>query len=118
MEEKEYHLHIGGRTIKVSKDVYQEYYRGERKERYFMKDLKAEHISIDPETYEWQTIPSREDSYGRLLEKNRQFEVFGQDVEEQVLQAMMLGQAIQALTAQEREIIEELLCPGKNRASS
>ncbi|MCI9470813.1 MAG: sigma-70 family RNA polymerase sigma factor [Lachnospiraceae bacterium] len=108
MEEREYHLHIGGRTIKVSKEVYQEYYRGERKERYFMKDLKAEHISIDSETYEWQTIPSREDSYERLLEMNKQFEAFGQDVEEQALQAMMLGQAIQALTAQEREIIEEL----------
>lgn len=33
MSEKNYYLHIDGKPIKVSKEVYQEYYCGERKEK-------------------------------------------------------------------------------------
>ena len=50
MEEREYYLNIGGIKIKVSKEVYEAYYKGERKERYFMKDLKAERTVTDSKT--------------------------------------------------------------------
>lgn len=38
MLEKDFHLHINGETIKVSKEVYREYKHTE--EKYFMKRLK------------------------------------------------------------------------------
>ena len=40
MAEKEYFLFIEGKRIEVTEEVYREYYRGERRERYFMEDRK------------------------------------------------------------------------------
>ena len=37
-------------------------------EKYFTHDLKQEHTKVDKETGEMIVIPSREDSYERLLE--------------------------------------------------
>lgn len=40
MAEKEYFLFIEGKRIEVTEEVYREYYRVERRERYFMEDRK------------------------------------------------------------------------------
>lgn len=40
MSDKDFFLYIDGKSVKVSKEVYQEFYRSKRKEQYFMKDLK------------------------------------------------------------------------------
>lgn len=37
MSEKDFYLYVGGKSVKVSEDVYREYKRGEDKERYFMR---------------------------------------------------------------------------------
>lgn len=107
MKEKKFYLHIEGKRIRVSEEVYREYYKGERKERYFMKDLKAERITIDPQTGEVTVIPGREDSYERLLERHRQFASYG-SMEEQTVRSLLLEQALGKLTEKERELIEEL----------
>lgn len=52
MAEKEYFLYIEGKRIEVTEEVYREYYRGERRERYFMEDLKRGRTVTDPETKE------------------------------------------------------------------
>lgn len=70
MKEKEFYLSIGGKSIKVSEEVYREYMHFERKERYFTKDLKEERIMFDKKTKEMKVIPSREDSFERLLDKS------------------------------------------------
>lgn len=108
MSEKDFYLHIGGKPVKVSKEVYQEYYRGERKERYFMEDLKTERIIVDPLEQTVTIIPSREDSYERLLESSRQFAASGKSVEEQAVTSALVHRALETLTPQERELIEEL----------
>lgn len=59
--------------ITVSKELYETYYKGQRKEKYFIHDLKQEHTKVDKETGEMIVIPSREDSYERLLEAEKQF---------------------------------------------
>lgn len=60
MSEKDYYLYINGQSIKVSKKMYEEYYYWERKEQYFMKDLKKGKMVIDSETGKVTIIPSKE----------------------------------------------------------
>ena len=107
MNRKEFYLYIEGTRVKVSEEVYREYYKGERKERYFMKDLKERRVLIDPQSGEVTIIPGREDSYERLMETHRQFASYG-NVEEQTVQSLLLEQALSKLTAKERELIEEI----------
>jgi len=76
LDKKEYHLYIKGQKISVSEEIYKVYARSIRKERYMTEDLKASHLVIDGEHI--VEIPSREDSYDRLLEMDKQFP----DVEE------------------------------------
>lgn len=108
MSEKDFYLYIDGKLIKVSREVYQEYYRGERKERYFMEDLKVEQIVIDMETQTVRIIPSREDSYERLLDENVQFAVSGESVEEKAVRSTLLAEALHTLSPEEQALIHEL----------
>ncbi len=82
MAEKEYFLYIEGKRIEVTEEVYREYYRGERREHYFMEDLKRGRTVTDPETKESRYVPGREDSYERLLEAGRDFPAPGESLEE------------------------------------
>lgn len=68
----------------------QEYYKGQRKEKYFTHDLKQEHTKVDKETGEMIVIPSREDSYERLLEAEKQFAEKTEKVEDVAVRAVML----------------------------
>lgn len=57
----------------------------ERKMQYQEYDLKAEQTVIDQDSQEITILPSREDSYERLMEQEIQFLDMTEDVEEQVL---------------------------------
>lgn len=108
MSGKDYYLYVDGQSVTVSKEVYKEYMHYERKERYFMEDLKKESTEIDPKTQIETVIPSREDSYERLLEANKQFEAYGEVVEEHAICSVFLEQVLASLTREERELIHEL----------
>lgn len=68
----------------------------ERKMQYQEYDLKTERTVIDHKTQTVRVIPSREDSYERLLEQDVQFEGENQ-IEESVIQNIQLEQLHQAL---------------------
>ncbi len=107
MKKKDFYLYIEGKRVKVSEEVYREYYKGERKERYFMRDLKTERVTIDPRTGEITIIPGRKDSYERLMETRGQFASYA-NMEEQTVQTLLLEQALGNLTDKERNLIEEI----------
>ena len=107
MKKNDFYLYIEGKRVKVSEEVYREYYKGERKERYFMRDLKTERVTIDPRTGEITIIPGREDSYERLMESRSQFASYA-NMEEQTVQSLLLKQALGNLTDKERNLIEEI----------
>ena len=107
MKKKDFYLYIEGKRVKVSEEVYREYYKGERKERYFMRDLKTERVTIDSRTGEITIIPGREDSYERLIESRSQFASYA-NMEEQTVQSLLLEQALGNLTDKERNLIEEI----------
>lgn len=103
---------MNGQLIEVTEEVYAAYMKGDRKIRYFEKDLKTERFLLDESGRLRQVIPSREDSLDRLMEDNaEQFADQHESVEDQVFRKISLEQlyeALQRLTAAERNLIYAL----------
>lgn len=89
-EREKYYIGLNGQIFEVNKELYETYYKGQRKEKYFTYDLKQEHTRVDKETGEVIVVPSREDSYERLLEAEKQFAEEAEDVEDVAVRAVML----------------------------
>ena len=112
MKERElYYIALGGQNFEVSRELYEAYYKGRRKERYFAHDLKQEHTRMDRETGQVTVIPSREDSYERLLDVKKQFAEDAEGTEDAAIRAVMtekLTVAIHTLTDEEKAIVHAL----------
>ncbi len=83
----------------------------ERKMQYQEYDLKVERTVLDEQEQNIRIIPSREDSYERLLEINVQFQENKDSVEEQVfkrLQSVQLYEALSLLSADAQDLIRQL----------
>lgn len=83
----------------------------ERKMQYQEYDLKVERTVVDQENRTVEQIPSREDSYERMLEQNMQFAEDAASAEEQALkniQTRQLHKALLLLSDDERDLIERL----------
>lgn len=83
----------------------------ERKMQYQEYDLKIERTVIDWENSTVTVIPSREDSYERLLEKNVYFAEKIDSAEEQALmniQIQQLHKALSFLSEDERLLIQKI----------
>ncbi len=114
-EEKKYYIALDGKQFEVSEELYMAYQKGWRKERYFMHDLKEEHMRIDSKTGETVVVPSREDSYERLIEAEKQFIEEAESVEDAAIRAVMLEKlnaALHMLTDGETGIIYSLFYEG------
>ena len=88
----------------------------ERKMQYQEYDLKAEQTTVDQDGQTVTVIPSREDSYERLLEKDEQFAEDAVSVEEQAIkniQIQQLHKALSLLSEDERVLIEQLYFEGR-----
>ena len=109
-ERVNYYLYIDGQAVPVSEQVYRAYRHYERKEEYFSYDLKTEKFQKETATF----LPSREDSYERLLEKDRQFAASGVSVEEQAVSSVWLEEVLQCLSAGERVILHKLYFEDKS----
>ena len=110
-EREKYYNRVKGESFEVSKELYDAYYKGQRKEKYFTHDLKQEHIKVDKETGGIIVISSREDSYERLLEAEKQFAEEAENVEDVAVRAVMLeklNEALHTLTDEETAIIHAL----------
>ena len=106
-KKNDYHLYINGQAVPVSEEVCRVYKRFERKEEYFTYDLKAERFSKKTASF----LPSREDSYERLLETNQQFAIQQESVQDQVenlLDVELVKKALSFLNPEERELINLL----------
>lgn len=113
MENKEkYYLYVEGKEIEVSKEVYKEYYHYKNKEEYFMKDLKTGRTKTDPLTNEKIYLPSREDSYERIINTyGSVFDSGTEKVEDIIIkreEIAFLYRAINNLSIEDRELIKEL----------
>lgn len=95
----------------ASEEVIEVLKETERKMQYQEYDLKAEQTIIDQEAQELRMIPSREDSYERLLDMSVQFEGETPGTEEQVLKRMeseQLHRALSSISDEERYLIQQI----------
>ena len=103
-----FYLYIDGEAVPVTAQIYHEYRYFERKEEYFTYDLKVERFVCDQNTQTVAFVPSREDSYERLL-KNNQFSQDEPTPEDQVILSAWLASALATLSDNERYIIYEVV---------
>lgn len=95
----------------ASEEVIEVLKETERKMQYQEYDLKAEQTVIDQEAQQIRILPSREDSYERLLEEHSLPADVQADVETIVLSRMMrqqLHEAVQNLQEEEKYLIIQL----------
>lgn len=111
MSEKRFYLHINGKKVEVTEEIYREYYRGKDKEHYFMEKLKRRRRVVNPDTQEESSLPGREQSYEQLLEQHWQFSVTETSVEDIVVNTIMLEKlknVLGNLSDEEKLLVKEL----------
>lgn len=104
-DKKQRYLYIDDQAVPVTEEVYRAYWRYTAKEDYFTRKLKTERFSADQDTQTAAFTPSREDSYERLLEQDRQFACDGKPVEEQAVSSLWMEEVLAILEETERTII-------------
>lgn len=103
-------IRISNELVPVSEEVYKEYYRMARRERYMEYDIKVGKSKVDPETGEVTYTPSKEDSIERLMDlgidipSDNNVEDIVCDKEE----LEILHRALAELTQEERRLYESI----------
>lgn len=102
-------IRIGKEKVEVSEEVYKEYYKMARRERYFENDIKVGSSSVDEQgnvTYK----PNKEDSIERLYELGIDFE--DENLVEDIVcdKAILkiLNEALKELDQEDIELISDL----------
>ncbi|MCM1221305.1 MAG: sigma-70 family RNA polymerase sigma factor [Lachnospiraceae bacterium] len=113
MGDQEFYIRIEEKLVPVTEEVYYEYYRGIRRERYMMEDLKKGRTVVSPDTGGTVFIPGREESLERLQEKGTVFAAPGESMEERVVRSVLLAQALEGLSSEEQDLVRELYYLGK-----
>lgn len=106
-----------GKYPGLSKEIIMVMEKSDRKMEYQQYDLKVERFQVNYTKQTVTYIPSREDSYDRLLEENRQFAVESEAVENIVVKAVMIEKmltCLKLLTLEEQELITQLFFKNKS----
>lgn len=91
-----------GRAVEVSDEVYEILKRSDRKIRYIEKDLKRNTYIIDSANEKVTVISKREQSLDRLTELGKDFSDSVSDFQEGTILIIMLDQALEKLSEEER----------------
>ncbi|MBR0598573.1 sigma-70 family RNA polymerase sigma factor [Sinanaerobacter chloroacetimidivorans] len=101
----------------LSKEIVDFLLQSDRKIRYQQYDLKVGKCQFDYVKGTVTYLPSREDSYERLIEENKQFADEAESVEDVVAKAVMIEKmlyCIKLLDLEDQELIAELFFKGKS----
>ena len=94
----------------VSEKIIEVLEKSDRQMEYLQYDIKVERCRIDSASGAVTYLPSREDSYERLLEGNRQFAA-GEDVDDAAIKTVMIEKmmtCLKQLKTEEQELIMAL----------
>lgn len=103
--------------LDLSDEMIEVLEKSDRKMEYQQYDLKVEQCQIDGIRRTVTYIPSREDSYERLLEENQQFAAASESVEDAAVKAVMIEKMLdnlKLLAPEEQDLIGELFFKGKS----
>ncbi len=101
----------------LSNEIIEVLEKSDRKMEYQQYDIKVERCRIDYASRTVTYLPSREDSYDRLLEENRQFAIDGEGVDDTAIKAVMIEKmlvCLSQLTPEEQDLITDLFFKGKS----
>lgn len=110
-ESKELFVRVTGTLVPVTQEIYLEYYRGERRMRYYERDIKTESAIRDKSGNITGYRPAKEDSLDRLLETGVDYADDSAGAEEIVMDnetVMELYNALNQLSVSERSLIDAL----------
>lgn len=97
-----------GIAVEVSDEVYDILKKSDRKIRYVEKDLKRNIYIIDSVNEKVTVIPKREQSLDKLTELGKDFSDSVYDFQEGTILKIMLDQALEKLSDEERYLITQL----------
>ena len=110
--DKKFIVKIANEQVEVTKEVYLSYYGGERKQRYFENDLKANRVLLDKDNRVKQYVPAREVSLEYLMEdKNMDFPDNAPSTEAQAFRNIdrdVIRRAIKELKPAQQELVYAL----------
>lgn len=103
-------IKVGKQSVPVTDEIYQEYFKMKRRERYMEEDIKVGSSKVDPETGEVAYSPSKEDSIQRLMDKGQDFadEKNLEDLVVDKAMLLILQEAMKELNRQEKDLIDDL----------
>ena len=103
-----------GTAVEVSDEVCKILRKWDRKIKYVEHDLKKTRYIINQEKATVKEIPSREDSLNRLTDLGFDFADRSTDFRESVTYKIMLEQALEKLSNEERYLITQLFYFGRS----
>ncbi len=101
----------------VSKEIIEVLEKSDRQMEYLQYDIKVERCQVDSVSGTITYLPSREDSYERLLEENRQFAADGEDVDDAAIKTLMIEKmltCLKHLNPEEQKLITALFFDDKS----
>lgn len=102
-----------GTAVEVSDETYEILKKSDRRIKYVEHDLKETRYIIDQKKATVKEIPAREDSLDRLAELGKDFADSTAVFDETVLRKIMLDQALEKLSDEERYLITQLFYFGR-----
>ena len=102
-----------GKTVEVSDEILEILKKSDLRIKYIEHDLKQTQYIIDRKKKTVKEIPSREDSLDRLTELGFDFADNSTDFRELVTDKIMLEQALEKLSDEERYLITQLFYFGR-----
>ncbi len=103
-----------GTAVEVSDEVYKILRKWDRRIKYVEHDLKETRYIINQKKETVKEIPSREDSLDRLTALGFDFENKTADFRKSVTDKIMLEQALEKLSDEERYLITQLFYLGRS----
>lgn len=97
-----------GTAVEVSDEIYKILMKSDRHIKYVEHDLKETRYIINQEKATVKEIPSREDSLDRLTALGFDFADSAMEFDEAVVEKIMLEQALEKLSDEERYLITQL----------
>ncbi len=101
----------------VSKEIIEVLEKSDRQMEYLQYDIKVERCRIDSASGTVTYFPSREDSYERLLEENRQFAAGDESVDDATIKTVMIEEmltCLKQLSTEEQKLITDLFFKDKS----
>ncbi len=102
-----------GTAVEVSDEIYEILKKSDRRIKYIERDLKETKYIINKEKATVKEIPAREDSLDRLTALGLDFADQTTNFRESVIDKIMLDQALEKLSDEERYLITQLFYFGR-----